>query len=146
MINSSTIAAAALAVSAIAALVAMPAVSKSKPAISTSGGPDWHAYSVSDYYGSEYDWPRLKGADPATRQSIILAIVPQIESLSPDRLARLAKQEDFCSGPFAIKCFGIPTSKLRGYVEWTLGRHSHNIAARFAQEAQRLAASEEQAR
>lgn len=152
MLRSSMIAAATLAVSATVAFVAVPTISKSKPAVSEMTSTDraddrnWDAYSVADYYGGEYDWPRLKLADPATRQSIIHYIVPQIESLAPDRLARLAKQEDFCSGPFAIKCFGIPTSKLRGYVEWTLGRHSHRMAARFAEAAERLAASEEQAR
>jgi hypothetical protein len=143
MIKGSTIAAAAVAVSAIATFVAIPRTLRSIPAspeaVSTDRGasPDWSAYSVSDYYGGEYDWPRLKLADPATRQSIAHDIVPQIESLTPDQLARLAKQEDFCSGPFSIKCFGIPTSKLRGYVEWALGRHSHNVAARFGKAAER---------
>jgi hypothetical protein len=149
MFRSSMIVSAVLAVSATAAFVSVPAILKSEPAIpeatsaDQSQGRNWDAYSVADYYGGEYDWPRLKLADPATRQSIIHAIVPQIESLAPDRLARLAKQEDFCSGPYSIKCFGIPTSKLRGYVEWSLGRHSHKMAARFAEAAQRLAASEE---
>jgi hypothetical protein len=128
MSKGSMIAAAALALAAIAAFVAAPAPSRPGPdhheAISPDRNSQWDTYSVSDYYGGEYDWPRLKLAEPATRQSIIHDIVPQIERLTPDHLARLAKQQDFCSGPFAIRCFGVSTSKMRGHVEWTLGRHA----------------------
>jgi hypothetical protein len=140
-------AAAAIAVSSTVAFLATPGTPK--PGIGTAEAPSagladadasyWDAYSVSDYYGGEYDWPRLKLAEPATRQSIAHDIVPQIERLTPDNLARLAKQQDFCSGPFAINCFGISTSKLRGYVEWTLGRHVHALALKYAKAGERSA-------
>jgi hypothetical protein len=145
MLKGSMIVAGVAAVSATVAFLATPETSKPGAAIPESDRADnsyWDAYSVSEYYGAEYDWPRLKLAEPATRQSITHYIVPQIESLTPDNLARLAKQQDFCSGPFAIKCFGIPTSKLRGYVEWALGRHVHNMAVQSAKAVERSAASE----
>ncbi|WP_425905309.1 hypothetical protein [Nitrobacter sp. TKz-YC02] len=142
MLKGSMIAAVA-AVSALVVLLAMPGSSKTEAALPDNGERD--AYSVSDYYGGEYDWPRLKLAEPSTKQSITRDIVPQVESLTPDQLARLAKQDDFCSGPFSIRCFGIPTSKLRGYVEWALGRHVHTMAIQSALAAERSAASERQA-
>lgn len=146
MLRASVIAAAAATAAvliAIGAFVAAPVISKPGPEHPQAKSPDragnsrWDTYSVSDYYGGEYEWPMLKLADPATRQSIIHDIVPQIERLTPDQLARLAKQQDFCSGPFSIKCFGIPTSKLRGYVEWTLGRHAHNMAIQSSKTVER---------
>jgi hypothetical protein len=87
----------------------------------------------------------LRLAEPSTKQSITRDIVPQIEYLTPDQLARLAKQQDFCTGAYSIRCFGIPTSKLRGYVEWTLGRRVHNMQVQSAKAAERLAASEREA-
>jgi hypothetical protein len=132
--------AATIAVCSTVAFLAARGTSKPEAEAVSVGLADaryWDAYSVSDYYGGEYDWPRLKLAEPATRHSIVHDIVPQIERLTPDNLARLAKQHDFCSGPFAIKCFGIPTSKLRGYVEWALGRHVHAMALQYAKAAER---------
>jgi hypothetical protein len=145
VLKSLMMAAAAIAVSSTVAFLATPGTPKPEAGISeaaSAGRADasyWDAYSVSDYYAGEYDWPRLQLAEPATRQSITHHVVPQIERLTPDSLARLAKQQDFCSGPFAIKCFGIPTSKLRGYVEWTLGRHVHAMALQYAKAAERSA-------
>ncbi|OPH82375.1 hypothetical protein [Nitrobacter vulgaris] len=132
---------AALVLAAIAAFVTALVPSRGglerRAATSPDRNRQWDTYSVSDYYRGEYDWPGLKLGDPATRQSIIHDIVPQIERLTPDQLARLAKQQDFCSGPLAIKCFGIPASKLRGYVEWTLGRHVHDMAVQSSKTVER---------
>ena len=108
------------AAAAVSATVAFPAISETTDTDRVEN-VYWDTYSVSDYYGGKYEWPRLKLGEPSTRQSIENDIAPQIESLTPDQLARLAKQEDFCSGPYSIRCFGIPTGKMRGYVECTLG-------------------------
>lgn len=132
------------AAAAFSATVAFPAISETTDA-GRVDNVHWDSYSVSDYYGGEYEWPRLKLVEPSTQQSIENDIVPQIESLTPDQLARLAKQEDFCSGPYSIRCFGIPTGKLRGYVEWILGRRVHSMAAQSAKAAERSAASEREA-
>jgi hypothetical protein len=57
-----TLAAAAVAVSAIVAFVALPRTLTSKPAnpdaasAARAASRDWRAYSVSDYYGGGYDW------------------------------------------------------------------------------------------
>jgi hypothetical protein len=132
------------AAAAVSATVSFPAISETTDADRVDN-VHWNTYSVSDYYGDEYAWPRLKLVEPSTRQSIENDIAPQIESLTPDQLARLAKQEDFCSGHYSIRCFGIPTGKLRGYVEWTLGRRVHRMSVQSANAAERSAASEREA-
>jgi hypothetical protein len=69
MLKESMIAAAA-AVSALVALLAMPESSKTEPALPDNGERD--AYSVSDYYRGEYDWPRLKLAEPSTSKASLV--------------------------------------------------------------------------
>jgi hypothetical protein len=62
--------AAAVAVSTVVALLAMPGSTKPEPALhkmtstDRAGNGQWDAYSVSDYYRGEYDSPRLKLAEP----------------------------------------------------------------------------------